>query len=719
MDSDKPPSHREERPSEHASQSSSQEHQDSPQPEPHHPVGWSLQNEEYESPSEEGTDTDTEEEHETSSADSDDQDGSDSLKELRCWLKSNYNDTVFACGGRVPIDAQDEQPLAKETLSRPASVSSDSSSLLTIPSATPHVPVTLRWDPRDDSTPATHCKLTMPTVNPDNLEHLLSEMMPATFGRGGEDVHDESYRKASKLEPSNLSTNFCPYTVGIIDAVSQLLLPNREANKQRAVKAELYKLNVYTGPSGHFRPHVDTPRSRSQFGSLVVCLPVEHEGGTLEVRHGDQTISFDWASSSGSSNSSIQWAAFYSDCEHEVLPVTSGHRITLTYNLYIARGNTQLSSEPNALDITQTPLYRELEGLLNDKYFLPDGGYIGFYTTHAYPHTSSHGSLADTLKGLDMAIWQAFQHLGCGVCLRPVLAAAPFYQQPRSFDLGKKFDIKALSRLIETPDEWGSMLKDDWGLERVSFNDVVWLNKPNLDHEQVSFAYTAASLAGDKPKQDRVSVSLSCAGFSHQWEGFEEENRDRARDRMQNKKEVVTAARAKDPSKYNGSRNVILLYEILTEHVRSLKRYGSLKAYAILNALEIVFWGAVVFLMIQANIKYCVGTNCALSWVVVVLGIILNMLASYMAVCTKWKKDQGTSHVGQVNTNITRAQIDMADKDRHTTAHVHRRQIQTIGGLTTGMAKREDRLRPTTIVHIKHHAPLRLHIHLHIDTHTL
>ncbi|KAF5011843.1 hypothetical protein FDECE_2075 [Fusarium decemcellulare] len=519
MDSDKPPSHSGERPSEHTSQSSSQEHQDSPQPEPHHPVGWSLQNEEYESPSEEGTDTDTEAEHETSSADSDDQDGSDSMKELRCWLKSNYNDTVFACGGRVPIDAQDEQSLANETLSRPASVSSDSSSLLTIPSATPHVPVTLRWDPRDDSTPATHCKLTIPTVSPDNLEHLLSEMMPATFGLGGEDVYDESYRKASKLEPSNFSTNFCPYTVGIIDAVSQLLLPSRESNKQRAVKAELYKLNAR--PSGHFRSHVDTPRSRSQFGSLVVCLPVEHEGGTLEVRHGDQTISFDWASSSGSSNSSIQWAAFYSDCEHEVLPVTSGHRITLTYNLYITRGNTQLSREPNALDITQTPLYRQLEGLLNDKDFLPDGGYVGFYTTHAYPHTSSHGCLADTLKGLDMAMWQAFQHLGCGVCLRPVLAAAPFYQQPRSFDLGKKFDIKALCRLIETPDEWCSMLKDDWGLERVSFNDVVWLNKPNLDHEQYGnepsthLAYSVCTIIIGVPKYEdgqrmRLEATFTC-----------------------------------------------------------------------------------------------------------------------------------------------------------------------------------------------------------------
>ena len=34
--------------------------------------------------------------------------------------------------------------------------------------------------------------------------------------------------------------------------------------------------------------------------------------------------------------STIEWVAFYSDCEHEVFEVTKGHRITLTYNLYIS-----------------------------------------------------------------------------------------------------------------------------------------------------------------------------------------------------------------------------------------------------------------------------------------------------------------------------------------------------------------------------------------------
>ena len=130
---------------------------------------------------------------------------------------------------------------------------------------------------------------------------------------------------------------------------------------------------MYTGPSGHFRAHVDTPRSRSQIGSLVVCLPVRHEGGDLEVRHQGQTMTFDWASGSDSDSPQIQWAAFYSDCEHEVLPVRSGHRITLTYNLYVTRGNGQLSNAPTALDVAQTPLYRHLEALINDGDFLPEG----------------------------------------------------------------------------------------------------------------------------------------------------------------------------------------------------------------------------------------------------------------------------------------------------------------------------------------------------------
>ena len=48
------------------------------------------------------------------------------------------------------------------------------------------------------------------------------------------------------------------------------------------------------------------------------------------AHQGQETIC-DWSAEKGEA---IKWAAFYSDCEHEVLEVISGHRITLTYNLY-------------------------------------------------------------------------------------------------------------------------------------------------------------------------------------------------------------------------------------------------------------------------------------------------------------------------------------------------------------------------------------------------
>ena len=48
----------------------------------------------------------------------------------------------------------------------------------------------------------------------------------------------------------------------------------------------------------------------------------------------------------------IEWAAFYSDCEHEVMEVQSGHRVTLTYNLYVRE---RLGAIARAKQITPEP----------------------------------------------------------------------------------------------------------------------------------------------------------------------------------------------------------------------------------------------------------------------------------------------------------------------------------------------------------------------------
>jgi hypothetical protein len=123
---------------------------------------------------------------------------------------------------------------------------------------------------------------------------------------------------------------------------------------------------VYAAPSGKFKPHVDTPRSKHQVGSLVICLPNVHEGGQLVLRHRGRETVFDWSGEKGAT--AIQWAAFYSDCEHEVLDVTAGERVTLTYNLYAT-----CSANAALIDVEQTELYRTMKVLLEQPGFCKNG----------------------------------------------------------------------------------------------------------------------------------------------------------------------------------------------------------------------------------------------------------------------------------------------------------------------------------------------------------
>ena len=99
-------------------------------------------------------------------------------------------------------------------------------------------PVTLRWDAAEQVK-----KLTFPNANPAAIQDLIKSTQPASFGRHGRDVFDDTYRKASKLDPTAFSSNFCPYAAGIIDTIGQALLPLPNHTSQ-GIRAELYNLNV-------------------------------------------------------------------------------------------------------------------------------------------------------------------------------------------------------------------------------------------------------------------------------------------------------------------------------------------------------------------------------------------------------------------------------------------------------------------------------------------
>jgi hypothetical protein len=45
-----------------------------------------------------------------------------------------------------------------------------------------------------------------------------------------------------------------------------------------------------------------------------------------------------------------------------------------------------------------------------------------------------------------------------------------------------------------------------------------------------------------------------------------------------------------------------------------VETHNSYKADAIIDCVEVVFWGAVVFLVLQENLRACNGMSCYLSW---------------------------------------------------------------------------------------------------------
>ena len=142
------------------------------------------------------------------------------------------------------------------------------------------------------------------------------------------------------------------------------------------------QLNAYT-QGDFFAAHTDSPRGSNVLGSLVVCLPSAHTCGCLVVRHHTQEVlhavvtssssllpprtaltldsccvclpvvlvqaqectctrvkpqpamqtCYDWGAQLEEHPTAVHWAFHFLDVEHEVDPVSSGCRLTLTYTV--------------------------------------------------------------------------------------------------------------------------------------------------------------------------------------------------------------------------------------------------------------------------------------------------------------------------------------------------------------------------------------------------
>lgn len=178
------------------------------------------------------------------------------------------------------------------------------------------------------------------------------------------------------------------------------------------------------------------------FGSLVVLLPFGHEGGNLLLSHRGRKYDFNGpALLKGAPPASAAYIAFFSDVEHEVVPVTSGYRVTITYNLYFDPSKgvpiTYAPSQAQLEHPFKTALRTCLENA--DTEHVPP--YLGFGLEHAYPFKSA---LLDpksvNLKGADTALVKTLNELNIDHSF------SLLYRESKDPD--RSFRFRILSRVI-------------------------------------------------------------------------------------------------------------------------------------------------------------------------------------------------------------------------------------------------------------------------------
>ena len=157
---------------------------------------------------------------------------------------------------------------------------------------------------------------------------LIAVAQPAKFGRGDQTLTDTSVRDTWEITPDLVTLNGPAWeaTLGaVLDSVrDELGLP-----PTTKLRAELHAMLVY-GKGQFFLPHQDSEKDDAMVGTLVVSLPSAHTGGELVVEHGGESVTY------RTSKEDLSFVAFYSDCRHQVKPVKSGYRVTLTLNLLAA-----------------------------------------------------------------------------------------------------------------------------------------------------------------------------------------------------------------------------------------------------------------------------------------------------------------------------------------------------------------------------------------------
>jgi hypothetical protein len=353
-------------------------------------------------------------------------------------------------------------------------------------------------------------------VTPAKARKLLGLGRPARFGRGEQTLTDPDVRDTWEIPKHLVRAEWDGATLKVILATvkEELGLPNAAE-----LTADLHSLLVYE-PNQHFLAHQDSEKDDSMVGTLVVTLPSSYAGGELMVGHNEE-----WKAYRGS-RTALSLVAFYADCRHEVLRVTSGYRITLTYNLLL-HGDT---SRPEGDGGTVA----ELADILREHFSTPVPRYYGgpatgppnrlvYLLDHEY---TARGLNWRRLKGADASrvalLRAAAGQAGC----EAVLALAGIKTTHSAFPADEGYGYRRrgwYDDYDEDDDEYSGGASDserEYDVQELIDSEVTlthWTGPEGTRLEETSLYVDRTEVCASTPTGDLAPYSSEYEGYMGNW----------------------------------------------------------------------------------------------------------------------------------------------------------------------------------------------------------
>ncbi|PYI31806.1 hypothetical protein BP00DRAFT_474221 [Aspergillus indologenus CBS 114.80] len=244
------------------------------------------------------------------------------------------------------------------------------------------------------------CRPDLP-LEESQARRIIKKAHQAPYREGSETIVDIPVRNRWELNPDQFklrNSNWNTFLKSVIAGVSQ------ELGLDLTVHAELYKMLI-DEEGAILKAHAHTENAPDVVATLVIGLPSSYEGGAVTERHRGFTRSVKLSSRECS------YGCWYAGLVHEVLPVTSGYRWVLTYNLTIDASETRL---PRALRQPDTlPLYSAIARWLKQVSDNSLQGHFWYQLDHRYTDASI------SLKALE------FRDLACVQALCEISTRLP------------------------------------------------------------------------------------------------------------------------------------------------------------------------------------------------------------------------------------------------------------------------------------------------------